>query len=127
MDFGTRGGFWNQSSRDTEGQLYFPCLSERCSEAETPLIWKTKKMLGFGVGLCGLRTCILCTVTGELYRVLYPVDIAQLELRFPEFPPFVLYTLGLTTREKSREIWKAEAKRWPRCSGGQSGVWVLLG
>lgn len=103
------------------------CLSKRRSEAETPLIWKTKKMLDWELDFVDGEHVFSVQSLGELYRVLYPVNIAQLALRFPEFPLFVLYTLGVATREKSREIWKADAKRWPRCSGGQSGVWVLLG
>lgn len=45
MDFGTCGGFWNHSPRDTKRRVYLACLSKQRSEAETPLIWKTKELL----------------------------------------------------------------------------------
>lgn len=127
MDFGTRGGFWNQSPRDTEGQLYFPCLSERRSEAETPLIRKTKKMLGFGVGLCGLRTCILCTVIGRIVQGFVPRRHSSAGATFSRISSLCIVHIRLGHERKTARDLESRGKRWPRCSGGQSGARALLG
>lgn len=79
-----------QSSSDPEWETpgvtevkHFACLLKWGSEAETQFMRKTKKVL---FRLCGLRIVLSEHSSRGLWRVLYCVDIAQLELHFPEFP-----------------------------------------
>lgn len=68
------------------------------------MIWKTKKMLDWELDFVDGEHVFSVQSLGELYRVLYPVNIAQLALCFPEFPLCIVHIRRGHERKIARDL-----------------------